>query len=67
MNDFVVICSALQRWNLIRIVHGNDAHVLVTLVFLQAHVFRTVHVTDAVHLVGDGLRAICAGSSLHRG
>jgi hypothetical protein len=39
-----------QRGNLIGVVHGNDAHVLVALVFLQTHVLRAVHVADSVHL-----------------
>ena len=41
---------SLQRGNLIGVVHGNDAHVLVALVFLQAHVLRAVHVADAIYL-----------------
>jgi len=30
---------SLQRRNLVRIVHSNDSHALVALVFLQAHFF----------------------------
>lgn len=43
--------SFLQRRNLIGVVHGNDLHVLVTLVFLQADVLRSIEVTKAVHFV----------------
>jgi hypothetical protein len=39
-----------QRGNLIGLVDGDDAYVLVAQLLRQADVLRTVHAADAVHL-----------------
>src|SRR5262249_42946046 len=48
---FAASSPSLQRGDLVGVVHSNDLHVLVTLVFLQADVLRSVEVTEAVHFV----------------